>query len=72
VLMHREVGRELDLSTWFTRPCVIIIGELKGSPCPIPMRLDGRELLSTGTTIVRWIYPLELNEAKIVPPRQSN
>src|SRR5439155_3164949 len=33
ITAHREVGRELDLSAWFTRPCLIILGYLKDSEC---------------------------------------
>ena len=64
VTAHRELGRELDLSVWFTRPCLIIMGYLEGTPCPLPLRLDGGEEppTSTGLTMVRWIYPLPLDE----------
>ena len=59
---HRRLGRELDLSTWFTRPCLIILGTLEDSPCPIPFEIGGETVESDGTTIVRWIYPLPLDE----------
>jgi hypothetical protein len=61
---HRELGRELDLSAWFTRPCVIVLGYLEDTACPIPIRLDGDDQppISTGTTMIRWVYPLPLDE----------
>lgn len=64
ITAHRDLGRELDLSTWFTRPCLIIMGYLEETACPIPLRLDGDDQPppSTGTTMIRWIYPLPLNE----------
>ena len=62
--MHRELGRELDLSAWLTRPCLILIGYLEDTPTPVPLRLNDDEdpPPSDGLTIVRWIYPLPLNE----------
>jgi len=60
---HRELGRELDLSPWFSRPCLIIIGYLD-SKCPVPIRLKGddRPPASEGVTVLRWIYPLPVEE----------
>ena len=64
VAFHRELGRELDLSAWFNRPCLIIMGFLEGAPCPVPLRIDGEGNLpvANGLTMVRWIYPLPINE----------
>lgn len=58
----REVARELDLSAWFTRPCLIVIGQLADSELPIPLKLDN-DYESNGLTLIRWIFPLPLNEA---------
>jgi hypothetical protein len=60
----RELGRTHDLSAWFTRPCLIVIGYLERSPTPVPLRLKGREdpPSSEGRTMYRWIFPLPLNE----------
>ena len=58
----RDVGRRADLSAWFTRPCVIVTGFLEESACPIPLRVNGEPFKSQGLTMVRWIYPLPLNE----------
>ena len=55
----RRLGRGIDLSGWFTRPCLIVTGFLKDSALPIPLLVDGAEPAeSTGTTFVRWIHPL--------------
>jgi hypothetical protein len=62
MVARRSLGRELDLSPWFNRPCVIVIGFLEDSACPIPLRLDGRQPRSQGLTVVRWVFPLPLND----------
>lgn len=54
----RDLGRELDLSPWFNRPCLIVMGFLKDSACPIPLRVDGRPVSGEGLTVVRWVHPL--------------
>jgi hypothetical protein len=64
-VMTRKLGRELDLSAWFTRPCLIVIGFLENSQTPVPLRVDGRAPASDGLTVVRWIYPLPLDEAQV-------
>ena len=64
-VLSRKLGRELDLSAWFTRPCLIIIGYLEKSLCPVPLRVDGKTPKSEGLTVVRWIYPLPLVEEQI-------
>ncbi len=56
---EREHARELDLSPWFTRPCIIVMGFLEESPIPIPIEIEGETVPSTGTTLYRWIYPLD-------------
>ncbi len=67
MVARRLMGRELDLSAWFTRPCLIVIGYLHGTECPIPLRVDGDPVHSEGTTVVRWILPLELDVAEAFP-----
>ncbi len=70
-VLVRNATHGLDLSRWFTQPCIIIIGEVGSNnpseaqvECPLPIRVDNlgpndaRKRL-TGRTIVRWIYPLE-------------
>jgi hypothetical protein len=64
MVARRFLGRELDLSAWFTRPCLIIMGTLEDSPMPIPFTVND-EVPRTeegSRTIVRWIYPLPLVE----------
>ncbi|TVQ54444.1 MAG: hypothetical protein EA377_05410 [Phycisphaerales bacterium] len=60
VAFQRLLGRELDLSRWFSRPCIIIIGHLRDSELPIPLRVNQSDQTpeSEGLTIVRWVYPL--------------
>jgi len=56
----RHDGRSLDLSWWFGRPCIIVMGFLQNSPIPVPIRVDGKIVDdSEGVTFVRWVYPLE-------------
>lgn len=64
VAFHRELGRELDLSPWFSRPCLIVTGFLEDAPLPIPLRIDDQDNLpvSRSRTLVRWVYPLPLDE----------
>jgi hypothetical protein len=65
-VMDRKLGRELDLSAWFTRPCLIVIGYLDEEQTPVPLLVNGRRPASQGLTVVRWIYPLPLDEAQLV------
>lgn len=60
-LYYRSLGREWDISPWFSQPCLIITGYLQGGAVPTPIRLDGDPLPdadSASVTMVRWIYPL--------------
>ncbi|MDY7107286.1 MAG: hypothetical protein SYC29_01490, partial [Planctomycetota bacterium] len=63
----RELGRNLDLSAWFNRPSLIVIGYLRESACPIPLRVAGRTVNSEGLTVVRWVHPLPLIEPIAFP-----
>ena len=65
LVLTRLLGRELDLSAWLTRPCLIVMGWLRDSQCPIPLRVDGDPPNSSGLTIVRWIYPLPLAQEEL-------
>jgi hypothetical protein len=74
----RQLGRELDLSAWFTRPCLIIIGLLEeeqpdgSTPCPVPMVVDGVRPPASGSTVVRWICPLPVaSDLVSVEPRRA-
>ncbi len=57
-IVTRKLGRELDLSTWFTSPCLVVIGYLEGPPSPVPLLVNGEKPAGGGLTVVRWIYPL--------------
>ncbi len=65
-VITRRLTRELDLSAWFTRPCLIIIGYLNASETPVPLLVDGKTPWSEGLTVLRWIYPLPLDETQLV------
>jgi hypothetical protein len=67
VRIERIVGREVDLSAWFTRPCLIVIGYRRGSPLPVPVAIDGETPPSDGLTVVRWILPLPSPGSAAVP-----
>jgi hypothetical protein len=56
---EREHARELDLSAWLTRPCIIVMGFLENAPTPVPIEVEGEPVGSSGTTLIRWIYPLD-------------
>lgn len=61
----RRLTHGLDLSKWFTQPCLIVIGEIEDQPSPVPMYAGSpgstRELPAKGRTVVRWVYPLTPN-----------
>ena len=72
--IQRLMGRELDLSGWFSRPCLIVTGFAR-SECPLPFRADGDPVASEGLTMVRWILPLELEYEHAFPefyPEESD
>ena len=57
--LKREVGHELDLSHWMSRPVLIITGFLEQSGLPLPLLVNGdMEVQSDGLVMVRWIMPL--------------
>jgi hypothetical protein len=69
---QRRYTHGLDLSRWFTQPCIIIIGEVANAPGPVPVSVDGRDVEITGRTIFRWIYPLEGNPPRIAETFDKN
>jgi hypothetical protein len=71
LLVRREIGRELDLSGWLNRPCLIIIGELDDSPAPIPLQVNGEMAASRGLTVIRWVYPLDFVADSVVTPKPA-
>ena len=60
----RMLTHGLDLGRWFTQPCIIVVGRMDASAAgstgesPVPIAVDGELAPTTGTTMVRWIYPL--------------
>jgi hypothetical protein len=56
-----------DLGVWFTQPSIIIIGQIAGenSNSPVPLSVDGKNVPTTGRTVVRWIYPLAENPPEV-------
>lgn len=67
----RTIGRDLDLSEWLNRPCLIIMGYVHNSPLPTPLYVDGERItrvdvdeepysdaVGGSQTLVRWIYPM--------------
>lgn len=64
-LFTRSAMHGLDLSGWFSQPCLIILGTLDmegrdAMPIPVNIRVGGeaRTPHVRGRTLVRWIYPL--------------
>jgi hypothetical protein len=68
VRFKRSLGRELDLSPWFTRPCLIVTGFLDAQALPVEFTLDGERPASVGTVMIRWILPLPAEDAGPVAP----
>lgn len=70
-LAQRSETHGLDLSHWFTQPCVIVIGHLTDpgiEDLPIPLRVNGRPVRSgEGRTVVSWVYPLAASPPSYVP-----
>ncbi len=67
--LPRLSGRELDLSTWWSQPCVIVMGWLEAAPLPFDMTLDEQPLQSSGRILVRWVIPLPAESYWIVPEK---
>ncbi len=60
-VVMRECTHNYDLGRWFTQPCIIVTGHIKRGESPVPIKVDGTEIQTTGHTMVRWIYPLPAN-----------
>ena len=70
---ERVMAREIDLSAWMNRPCVIIIGYINNAESPLPLSIGGVRPQSEGVTIVRWIHPLPMPTEfaqPVNPPRE--
>ncbi len=67
VVVQRFLGRSLDISAWFTTPCLIVWGYLDAAECPVPIVIDGEKVPSTGIVLVRVVFPLPLDERFAAP-----
>lgn len=65
--VHRTFGRDLDLSPWSNRPCLIVVGYLQDSACPVPITIDDEVPESNGLTVVRCVIPLPVEESGLQP-----
>ena len=66
----RWLGRGSDCSDWFLRPCLIVMATIENAELPLPLEIDGERVRSEGTIILRWIHPLPVDEALVVPTRR--
>ncbi|TVQ31837.1 MAG: hypothetical protein EA376_07560 [Phycisphaeraceae bacterium] len=57
-MLQRRAAHGYDLGMWFTQPSLIIVGHLVDAESPVPVRVDGRPVMSSGRTVVRWVFPL--------------
>jgi hypothetical protein len=65
----RTGARELDLSEWFTQPCLIVMGWLEQADMPYELTLDGERVEGSGPVLVRWIMPLPADASWVVPEK---
>jgi hypothetical protein len=65
VIAHRQITHGMDLSRWFTQPCVIVLGMVERSATPVPVTIDGESLRTEGQTFVRWVYPFAGSPPKL-------
>jgi hypothetical protein len=68
VALERLTGRELDLSAWFARPCVVVMGFVDDVPIPVPLTVDGERVGGRGTVMMRWVLPLETDVERAFAP----
>ncbi len=64
---RRWLGRDTDCSNWFLDPCVIIFATIRNAPLPIPIEIDGKQVVSEGTIILRWVHRLPTDQRFITP-----
>lgn len=67
VRVQRILGRSIDISPWFTTPCLIIWGYLDAATSPVPIEIDGQKVPSSGIVLVRVVFPLPLDERFVAP-----
>lgn len=49
----------------------MVIATLEGVPSPVPIRIDGEEVDSEGTVVLRWIQPLPVDGRYVVTPTRT-
>ena len=59
VMYERSQGRQVDLTHLIAMRRLVIIGLWRDAPLPIPLKVDGVSVPSTGWTVIRWIGPVE-------------
>ncbi len=68
-----RTAQGLDMSRWFTQPCVIVIGQLveEGEGVlPFPLTVNGEPVPARGRTVVRWVYPLDPSPPSYLAPSE--
>jgi hypothetical protein len=73
VRIERDFGRGLDLSRWWSQPCLLVIGRVVDEGVadvgmPFPFTIDGRVPSADGTTWVRVAFPLPQVPGALQPP----
>ncbi|MEE2681962.1 MAG: hypothetical protein VX641_06275 [Planctomycetota bacterium] len=69
--LNRWLGANTDCSDWLVRPCIMVIATLEGVPSPVPLRINGEEVASEGTVVLRWIRPLPVDARYVVTPTRT-
>jgi hypothetical protein len=65
VQVVRAEFQGLDLTRWFSQPCVIVMGWLEDVPGPVTLAVDGEGVESSGRVLVRWVLPLSGQAARV-------
>ena len=72
VRIERDIGRGLDLSRWFSSPCLVVVGTIDDSAAkvglPYPFTVDGDAPRADGKTVVRVVFPLPSLPGAMLPP----
>jgi hypothetical protein len=72
VRIERDLGRGLDLSRWFSTPCLIVLGTVEDGTAdvglPYPFTVDGEAPRADGETVVRVVFPLPSLPGAMLPP----
>ena len=77
VRVERDMARQVDLSRWFSSPCLIVIGRLHDGGervslgMPFPFTIDGDEAPADGDTFVRVVFPLPSVPGAMIPPPRA-